>query len=110
MIGEEFVPRLKTEPEQEDDIAVPSDSVNRPSVVMSVPQEQVASLSAASDQPNLVYCNLNDLDLEAGAGEPVPVLTAGGQNIIGDQVDHNCQSSANITNGPGSSWTANLWG
>ena len=84
MIGEEFVPRLKTEPDQ-DDIAAVTEAVTRPSVVMSVSQDQVASLSAASDQPNLVYCNLNDLNDLDGAGEPVPVLAAGGHNI-GDQV------------------------
>ena len=65
MIGEEFVPRLKTEPDQ-DDIAAVTEAVTRPSVVMSVSQDQVASLS-----------DLNDLD---GAGEPVPVLAAGGHS------------------------------
>ena len=84
MIGEEFVPRLKTEPDQ-DDIAAVTEAVTRPSVVMSVSQDQVAGLATASDQTNLVYCNLNDLELEAGAGEPVPVL-AGGGHAIGDQV------------------------
>ena len=73
MIGEEFVPRLKTEPDPEpgaaDPIGVDPVAVTRPSVVMSVSQlSQVPA--AVAEQPNLVYCNLNELEFggEAAAG------------------------------------------
>ena len=63
LIGEEFVPRMKTEPE---DLSS-EEPLSRPSVVMSVsagPDNQAGS----SDQGNLVYCNLNDLDFSSGEG------------------------------------------
>ena len=91
MIGEEFVTRLKTEPDAEG--AGAESSVRRPSVVMSVSlasltsQEASITASAGAEQPNLVYCNLNDLEFacaEAGAS----VLTSLGNNTgtIGDTV------------------------
>ena len=63
LIGEEFVQRMKTEPEE----TRTETEVTRPSVVMSVSlansqEEQAPANNAASDQQNLVYCNLNDLD------------------------------------------------
>ena len=63
MIGEEFVQRMKTEPE---DVS-PEAAVTRPSVVMSVSlansQEEHQPVSETpTEQQNLVYCNLNDLD------------------------------------------------
>ena len=76
MIGEEFVTRLKTEPETEPE-AVGEVSVSRPSVISLA---SVASLSgqeataSGPEQPNLVYCNLNDLEF------------AGGSEAIGDTV------------------------
>ena len=92
MIGEEFVPRLKTEPDPEpgaaDPIGVDPVAVTRPSVVMSVSQlSQVPA--AVAEQPNLVYCNLNELEFggEAAAGSAssahglgdVVVSSAGGR-------------------------------
>ena len=58
LIGEEFVPRMKTEPED-----VSNEEPNqRPSVVMSVSASQEHQPATTTDQSNLVYCNLNDLD------------------------------------------------
>ena len=84
MIGEEFVTRLKTEPETEPE-AGGEVSVTRPSVISLA---SVASLgvqeatASGQDQPNLVYCNLNDLEF-AGGSEAAGVLTSG---AIGDTV------------------------
>ena len=92
MIGEEFVTRLKTEPETEPEVtgAGAEASASRPSVVMSVSlaslasQEANVTASAGAEQPNLVYCNLNDLEFagnsEAGGAS---LLTSG---AIGDTV------------------------
>ena len=79
LIGEEFVVRsLKTEPSDAATLstepALASSSVSRPSVVMSVSTASAQAESATpvvqarevSDQSNLVYCNLNDLDFAAG--------------------------------------------
>ena len=92
MIGEEFVTRLKTEPETEPEVAGAGAeaSVSRPSVVMSVSlaslasQEANVTASAGAEQPNLVYCNLNDLEF-AGSSEAggASLLTSG---AIGDTV------------------------
>ena len=85
MIGEEFVTRLKTEPETETEVT--EASVSRPSVVMSVglaSQEAGITASAGTEQPSLVYCNLNDLEFAAGSAEAgAGVLTSG---AIGDTV------------------------
>ena len=79
LIGEEFVVRsLKTEPSDAATLstepALASSSVSRPSVVMSVSTATAQAESATpvvqarevTDQSNLVYCNLNDLDFAAG--------------------------------------------
>ena len=68
LIGEEFVQRMKTEPEEVSSEA----AVTRPSVVMSVSlannQEEHPTVNeAATEQQNLVYCNLNDLDFGASS-------------------------------------------
>ena len=63
LIGEEFVPRMKTEPE---DVSA-EESHSRPSVVMSV-AAQHEQQPVNTEQGNLVYCNLNDLDFNAGEG------------------------------------------
>lgn len=62
LIGEEFV-QMKSEPQERRS----EPEVSRPSVVMSVSlansqEEQAPAPSTASEQQNLVYCNLNDLD------------------------------------------------
>ena len=92
MIGDEFVTRLKTEPETESEVtgAGGEVSVTRPSVVMSVSlasltgQEASITAQAGAEQPNLVYCNLNDLEF-AGTPEAggAGLLTSG---AIGDTV------------------------
>ena len=66
LIGEEFVQRMKTEPEDVSSEA----AVTRPSVVMSVSlannqEEHPPVNEPAPEQQNLVYCNLNDLDFGA---------------------------------------------
>ena len=79
LIGEEFVVRsLKTEPSDAATLstepALASSAVSRPSVVMSVSTATAQAESATpvvqarevTDQSNLVYCNLNDLDFAAG--------------------------------------------
>ena len=63
LIGEEFVQRMKTEPEDVSSEA----AATRPSVVMSVSlannqEEHQPGNEPATEQQNLVYCNLNDLD------------------------------------------------
>ena len=62
LIGEEFVSKLKSEPEQEED--------KRSPVVMSIASmnTETNTVSAGVEQSHLVYCNLNDLDL-SGSGE-----------------------------------------
>ena len=62
LIGEEFVAKLKSEPEQDED--------KRARVVMSIASmnTETNTVSAAGEQSHLVYCNLNDLDL-TGSGE-----------------------------------------
>ena len=85
MIGEEFVTRLKTEPETEPE-AGGEVSVTRPSVISLASVAslgvQEATASGQEQQPNLVYCNLNDLEF-AGGSEAAGVLTSG---AIGDTV------------------------
>ena len=68
LIGEEFVQRMKTEPEEASSEA----GVTRPSVVMSVSlannqEEHPAVTEPPAEQQNLVYCNLNDLDFGAAS-------------------------------------------
>ena len=68
LIGEEFVQRMKTEPEEVSSEA----AVTRPSVVMSVTlannqEEQPPVNEPPAEQQNLVYCNLNDLDFGAAS-------------------------------------------
>ena len=63
LIGEEFVQRMKTEPED----ARSECEATRPSVVMSVAlansqEEQASASNPPPEQHNMVYCNLNDLD------------------------------------------------
>lgn len=62
LIGEEFVSKLKSEPEQDED--------KRSPVVMSIASmnTETNTVSAGGEQSHLVYCNLNDLDL-SGSGE-----------------------------------------
>ena len=85
MIGEEFVTRLKTEPETEPEAGAEV-SVTRPSVISLASVAslgvQEATASGQEQQPNLVYCNLNDLEF-AGGSEAAGVLTSG---AIGDTV------------------------
>ena len=91
LIGEEFVVRsLKTEP-SEATTTEPMTAVTRPSVVMSVssaaaqPEEPGQAVARdCSDQPNLVYCNLQDLDFASG-GEGGVYTTMGGNSIGGMQ-------------------------
>ena len=90
MIGDEFVTRLKTEPETEAEVTGAGAEVTRPSVVMSVSlaslasQEASITAQAGAEQPNLVYCNLNDLEF-AGTSEAggASLLTSG---AMGDTV------------------------
>ena len=85
MIGEEFVTRLKTEPETEPEAGGEGEvSVTRPSVISlaSVASLGVQEATASGQEPNLVYCNLNDLEF-AGGSETAGVLTSG---AIGDTV------------------------
>ena len=87
MIGEEFVTRLKTEPETEPEAGGEGEvSVTRPSVISLASVAslgvQEATASGQEQQPNLVYCNLNDLEF-AGGSETAGVLTSG---AIGDTV------------------------
>ena len=93
LIGEEFVVRsLKTEPSDAtatlstEPALASSSSVSRPSVVMSVSTASAQAESATqavvqarevTDQSNLVYCNLNDLEGFA-AGPEGGVYTMGG--------------------------------
>ena len=84
MIGNEFVPRLKTEPEE--NIAV---EVSRPSVVMSVSlanSQELASQGGNNEQPNLVYCNLNDLDFDGGDTGALTTLASNHQVDTGSAV------------------------
>ena len=85
MIGEEFVTRLKTEPEAEPEAGAEV-SVTRPSVISLASVAslgvQEATASGQEQQPNLVYCNLNDLEFARGS-EAAGVLTSG---AIGDTV------------------------
>ena len=58
LIGEEFVSKLKSEPEQDEE--------NRPTVVMSIAgSSDTTTVTAGGEQSHLVYCNLSDLDLSA---------------------------------------------
>ena len=93
LIGEEFVVRsLKTEPSDAaatlstEPALASSSSVSRPSVVMSVSTASAQAEHSATpvvqarevtDQSNLVYCNLNDLEGFA-AGPEGGVYTMGG--------------------------------
>ena len=90
LIGEEFVVRsLKTEPSDAATTETMA-AVTRPSVVMSVssaaaqPEPGQAVARDCSDQPNLVYCNLQDLDFASG-GEGGVYTTMGGNSIGGMQ-------------------------
>lgn len=76
LIGEEFVPRLKTEPEEG---SSGTESLQRPTVVMSVAtaSQPQPAVSNPADQTNLVYCNLNDLDFStAGEGGAFTTLSS----------------------------------
>ena len=56
LIGEEFVSKLKAEPNDEEE---------RPAVVMSMANanSETTTVMAGGEQSHLVYCNLNDLDI-----------------------------------------------
>ena len=54
LIGEEFVSKLKSEPEGGED---------QGTVVMSLSGAETATVMSGANQGDLVYCNLNDLDL-----------------------------------------------
>ena len=99
LIGEEFVvSSLKTEPSEcvvTEPVMV---AVSRPSVVMSVSAATHSDTAAVTrdctDQSNLVYCNLNDLDFTSGTEGGV-YTTMGSNNMS------NMQEMIITTSAPG---------
>ena len=63
LIGEEFVSKLKADPDQAEDEAAESSPVTVEMTLAGTGSSETTTVTAGGEQSHLVYCNLNDLDL-----------------------------------------------